>query len=84
MSLPRIAFYIHAIDMLDERLISIDWVSRTLWSPDEVEPDPDRPERQRAFKAIEERDNRVLRVVFETCGGNYQVVTVFFDRGRKR
>lgn len=52
--------------------------------PEETEPDPDHAERTRAFRAVPERDGRILRVVYESVDDHIEIVTLFLDRGRKR
>jgi len=79
----RLFFSIHAIDMISERELSTDWAARALVDPDVVEPDPKHLKRLRAFKAIPERDGRVLRVVYEEIGDYRLIFTFFFDRGRR-
>ena len=73
----------HATEVLEERRIPRSWVERTVAAPDVVEPDPRKPDRLRAFRAIEERDGRVLRVVY-VPGETPHIVTVFFDRARTK
>lgn len=64
------------------RAIDREWVGRTLIAPDQVEPDPPRPGRLRAFLAIPARDKRILRVVFSRLpDGGCKVVTAFLDKG---
>lgn len=58
----KIVYGSHALDTLTERNIEREWVARTLEEPDSVEPDPVHPDRMRAFRALPERDGRVLRV----------------------
>ena len=67
-----------------ERQIDRAWVEATILQPDTTEPDPKHPERVRAFRAVRERDGRVLRVVYVPHQNHYRVVTLFLDRGRKR
>lgn len=74
----------HAIDMLAERGLEKAWVERTILQPETTEPDPNHPDRQRAFRGLPERDGRVLRVVYTATGSTYRVITLFLDRGRKR
>jgi hypothetical protein len=80
----RIVYTRHAEDVLRERELDPAWIERTLAAPDQDEPDPDDPTLRRAFKAIPERDGRVLRVVYGRTDDMLRVVTVFFDRGRRR
>ena len=74
----------HAADMLMERNLDPFWVEQAVLAPDSVEPDPKHAARIRAFRAIPERDGRVLRVVYEQTGETVRIITVFLDRGRRR
>ena len=80
----RVVYTYHALQKFDERRIRLDWIERTLGDPDEVEPDPTQPGVMCAFKAIPERDFRVLRVVYVDEHEERRVITVFFDRRRRR
>lgn len=80
----KVVYGTHALDTLAERAIERAWVERTLSSPESVEPDPIHPDRMRAFRALPERDGRVLRVVYVPIPGGARVVTMFLDRGRRR
>ncbi len=84
MALPSFSYTRHALAMLAERDIDRDWVERTILHPDETEQDPQHPDRLRSFRAIPERDGRVLRVVYVPSGMSYRVITLFLDRGRRR
>ncbi len=79
-----ITYAAHARTAITEREIDPAWVERTVVQPDIVEPDPSHPDRVRAFRAIPERDGRVLRVVYVQTGDDKRIITVFFDRGRRR
>jgi hypothetical protein len=74
----------HAIEMLAERGIAREWVERTVLNPDVVEPDPRHSERARAYKALPERDGKVLRVVYVASDQAFRVITLFLDRSRRR
>ena len=74
----------HALEKLDERGIRSDWIERTIAEPDLQEPDPTQPGAVRAFKAIEERGFRVLRVVYVPEPDGVRLITTFFDRSRRR
>lgn len=84
MSKHRLIFTRHAEFMMAERSIERAWVERTLVEPEAVEPDPVRNDIIRAFRAIPERNGRVLRVVYAASGEQMRIVTVFFDRTRRR
>jgi hypothetical protein len=62
-----IAYTKHALTMLAERGIERAWVERTILEPASIEPDP-KPPAMRAFRAVPERDSRVLRVVYVPDG----------------
>jgi len=70
--------------MLAERSLERSWIERTVWEPDSVEPDPTRSGVMRAFRAIPERDGRILRVAYVSSHDAVRVLTVFFDRNRRR
>jgi hypothetical protein len=80
----KVVYGTHALDTLVERGIDRAWVERTLSAPDSVEQDPVHPDRMRAFRALPERDGRVLRVVYVPIPGGARVVTMFLDHGRRR
>ncbi|HUG62475.1 MAG TPA: DUF4258 domain-containing protein [Methylomirabilota bacterium] len=79
-----IRFTTHALAMLVERNLDVNWILRTLERPQADEADPLRPERRRAFAPVPERDGRVLRVVYEPDGDDSVVITAFLDRRRAR
>ena len=68
----------HAKDMLNERGIPEEWVWRTIKSYDSMEIGTD--DNTHYAKAIEEKENRVLRVVINRNVEPNRIVTVFFDR----
>ena len=70
--------------MLAERDIDPAWVEGTVLAPQVTEPDPRHAARTRAFRAVPERDGRVLRVVPERTGNTVRIITLFLDRGRSR
>lgn len=74
----------HAKEMLVERGIAREWVERAILNPDTIEADPKHVDRTRAYKAVPERDGRVLRVVYVQSGQAYRVITLFLDRSRRR
>lgn len=79
----RFEFTAHAIAMMAERAIERVWVERTVLAPDQAEPDPSHPDTVRAFRAVPERDGRVLRVVYRRAGTHFRIITTFLDRGRR-
>lgn len=81
---PHFIFTRHALDVMEERQVLPEWVERTVEGPDAQEPDPTDPALTRAFRAIPERDGRVLRVVYAQEPDAVRIITAFFDRGRRR
>lgn len=84
MSERRLIFTRHAESMLAERSIDRSWVEQTVRKPEVVEPDPSRSNTFRAFRAIPERNDRVLRVVYTATDSELRIITAFFDRARHR
>jgi hypothetical protein len=80
----KITYGPHALDILAERGIAEEWVERTIAAPDSIDPDPRHPDRMRAYRAMPERDGRVLRVIYVATSGGAHVVTAFLDRGYRR
>ncbi|HEU0022667.1 MAG TPA: DUF4258 domain-containing protein [Dehalococcoidia bacterium] len=68
----------HARDMLSERAIRVEWVSRALNSPDRTEVGEDY--NRHYIKAIPEFGGRYLRVVVNPRHVPVRIVTFFFDR----
>lgn len=60
------------------------WMERTILAPDASETDPRHPDRTRAFRAVPEREGRLLRVVFVVRSpSTFPINTAFLDRGRR-
>jgi hypothetical protein len=53
----------HAQKVLEEREIPIEWLERTLFTPELILPEPDDISVERCYRRIPEFDSRVLRVV---------------------
>ena len=77
-----IQFSNHALDMLLERNILEDWVSRAITTSDRSEIGLDN--NTHYIKAIPENGGRFLRVIVNERQNPKRVVTVFFDRRLKR
>ena len=73
----------HAKKALAEREISVEWLERTLTTPELTLPDPDDAEVERRFRKIPEFGGRVLRVAVNTTVEPVRIVSVFFDRTMK-
>jgi hypothetical protein len=72
----------HAIDMIYERGINMDWISDTIKAPDHTEFISD--EELHYIKQIKEFGNRYLRVVVNPYTQPKRIITLFFDRRIKR
>jgi hypothetical protein len=68
--------------MLEERMISREWVEQTLELPDHVDDRED--DTQHFIKKIPARGNRWLRVVINVRVDPNRAVTAFFDRRLRR
>ena len=73
----------HAEEAVEKRKLALDWVDRTLTTPDFTHADPDDPTLTRSFKGIVEAGGRILRVVHRPEGNDIVIVTVHFDRDAK-
>lgn len=74
----------HGLLRLEERGIALEWVERTVLAPESIVPDPTQPGALRAYRVVPERGSRVLRVVYVEEAGTQRVLTVFFDRSKRR
>ena len=63
-----------------KRKIEPAWVERALAAPEWREVDSSKPGLVHAFVRIAERNDRVLRVVYNATVHPVRVVTVYFDR----
>jgi len=79
----RISFSPHAIDVIEQRDIMIEWVTRALAEPAFVCQDGTDPDLLQASGSVPERAGRILRVVYNPATDSALVVTAFFDRSMK-
>ena len=79
----KLEFTKHAVHVLDERKIPVEWVEQVMAEPALRTPDPNDPEVERFFGRVPERGGRVLRVVVNTRVAPWRVVSVFFDRSMR-
>ena len=70
----------HAEAAALKRKIDRAWIERALAEPEWTERDPEKPGVMHAFVRIEERNYRVLRVVYNARVHPVRVITVYFDR----
>lgn len=73
----------HAVTVMAEREILEAWVKRVLSSPERTEPDAADSLLRHALGRIPERDDRVLRVVYNETIHPWRVVTAYFDRAMR-
>jgi len=79
--MPEYTFTAHARDMLREREISEEWVSKGINLPDEKKMGKDG--NIHYFKSLPERENRVLHIVVNETVKPNRIVTLFLDRRRR-
>jgi hypothetical protein len=70
----------HASAVMRERDITVEWVRRVLTHPHLRLPDAEDPDLLHALAPIAEREDRVLRVVYNGTIDPWRVITVYFDR----
>ena len=73
----------HAVHVMEERIISMDWVERVVTEPTLRSSDAGDAEVERFFRRKPEHGDRVLRVAVNTRASPWRVVSVFFDRGMR-
>ena len=73
----------HALHVMAERLIPVEWVELTVAEPTLRTPDPNDPDVERFFRPIPERGDRALRIAVNTHVAPWRVVSVFFDRSKR-
>lgn len=82
MSQP-ITFTKHALEMMDNRNIQMDWVEFTLAKPETTKIDERDTSLVLAFRKIPAFDMRWLRVVYRETEIGKLVITAFFDRNQE-
>jgi len=73
----------HARLVMAEREIDTAWVARVMAAPERRERDRTDPALMHAMAPIAERDNRVLRVVYNALVDPPRIVTCYFDRRQR-
>ncbi len=73
----------HAARVLAEREIPVAWIERVLSMPERTEPDAVDPMLRHALGRIPERDDRVLRVIYNQAVQPWRIVTAYFDRAMR-
>jgi len=70
----------HAEAAALKRKIELAWIERAIAEPSWTQPDPAKPGVMHAFARVPERNDRVLRVVYNASVHPLRVITVYFDR----
>lgn len=83
MPQPDFELSAHAATVIAEREIDVAWISRTLENPERTEADRGDPSLTHALARIAERDDRTLRVVYNSSVNPRRVVTAYFDRRQR-
>jgi hypothetical protein len=83
LSEQRYELTAHAAAVIAERDIEPAWVERVLRSPERVHADRTDPNLTHALGRIAEREQRVLRVVYNASASPPRVVTAYFDRRQR-
>ncbi len=74
----------HARDAMEKRGIAVEWLERTLTTPQWREPDKVDGALEHRLAVIPEFGNRVLRVIVNASADPERVVTMYFDRVARR
>lgn len=83
MEIPGYELTDHATGAILEREIATTWVLRVLNYPERTVSDRSDPQLRHALGRIEEREGRVLRVVYNAFVTPPRIVTVYFDRRQR-
>lgn len=73
----------HAFDVLKERNIPEEYISRVLENPGLRMDDRDDPELEHYLAMIVEKGDRILRVIVTKNSSPLRIVTAFFDRSMR-
>ncbi len=74
----------HASAAMIKRVIDPAWVNRVMLSPDHVEPDRTDEILEHRLGKIKEFGNRVLRVIVNPTLCPPLIITVYFDRSKRK
>ncbi len=73
----------HAARVIAERDIVLEWVERALRTPARTETDRLDPALRHALAPIQERGDRILRVIYNPLREPWEIVTAYFDRTQR-
>ncbi|HEV7277752.1 MAG TPA: DUF4258 domain-containing protein [Devosiaceae bacterium] len=74
----------HARTVIEERELDLEWVETTARSPEWEQADLTRPGIVRRFRAIPERDGRILRVALVETPQEIRIPSAFLDRRARK
>ena len=83
MAKPPYELTAHAAVVIAEREIELAWVDRAFLDPERTEADRHDPSLRHALRRIAERNDRVLRVIYNDSVDPPKIVTAYFDRRQK-
>lgn len=73
----------HAKTVISERSLDLEWIERTVHSPEWRETDPSGPPIERRYRRIHECGDRVLRVICLEMDTEIRIITAFLDRNAR-
>ncbi|MGQ0509496.1 MAG: DUF4258 domain-containing protein [Betaproteobacteria bacterium] len=83
MELEGFELTAHAVTVVARRGIRAEWLRLALQNPDRTEPDRSDAALTHALARIVDRDDRVLRVVYNASVLPPRIVTAYFDRRQR-
>jgi hypothetical protein len=85
MGLPKpITYSKHALTAMRERGLEREWVEAAVFEPEWFEADQQRPDVERRFRSVPQRDGRVVRVAVGETDDEIRIITAFLDRRASR
>jgi hypothetical protein len=76
-------FTAHAKTVISERSLDLEWIRRTVHSPEWRETDPSGLPIERRYRHIHECSDRVLRVICLETDTEIRIITAFLDRNAR-
>ena len=73
----------HAKRRISDRSIQLEWVTKTLTSPEKVEVDSEDSSKSHAFRVIPESGGNVLHIVYNGNVNPWIIISAYFDRKYK-
>ena len=79
-----LSYSAHALTVVHERQLKKEWVEVAVHEPQWRLPGPHYPDRERRFRMIAERGDRVLRVVVVETEEEIRIVTTILERRARK